>query len=105
MIACIDALNCYNRIAHTMASLVFLAFGVPTLAIEAILKTLENMNFFLRTRFGNSTSFAAGGLSIKTQEMCKGNKQHPQVGWSLAFASSALMAGKVRGKFLYVLNL
>ena len=35
--------------------------------------TIENMKFFLRTGFGDSTSFAGGGLSIKTQGMCQGN--------------------------------
>jgi hypothetical protein len=40
-IASIDTLNCYNRIAHTMASLVFQAFGVPSLAVESMLGTIE----------------------------------------------------------------
>ncbi len=33
-IASVDASNCYDRIAHAIASLVFQAFGVPELAIE-----------------------------------------------------------------------
>jgi hypothetical protein len=45
-IASVDASNCYNRIAHAIASLVFQAFGVPTTAIETMLGTIENMNFF-----------------------------------------------------------
>jgi hypothetical protein len=57
-----------------MASLVFQAFGVPITAVESMLATIENMKFFLRTRFGDSTSFARGGISIKTQGMCQGNE-------------------------------
>jgi hypothetical protein len=72
-IALVDTSNCYDRIAHTMASLVFQAFGVPITAVESILAAIENMKFFLWTGFGDSTSFAGGGISIKTQGICQGN--------------------------------
>jgi hypothetical protein len=81
-IASIDASICYDRIAHSMASLVFQAFGVPVTAVESMLGTIENMTFFLRTGFGNSTSFAGGGISIKTQGMCQGNRALP-AGWAV----------------------
>jgi hypothetical protein len=45
-IALVDASNCYDRIAHAMASLIFQAFGVPTMAIESMLGAIENMIFF-----------------------------------------------------------
>ncbi len=48
----VDAPNCYDRIAHAMASLIFQAFGVPMTAIESMLGAIENMKFFLRTGFG-----------------------------------------------------
>jgi hypothetical protein len=79
-IASVDASNCYDRIAHAMASLVFQAFGVPATVVESMLGAIENMTFFLRTGFGNSTSFAGGGISIKTQGMCQGNGALP-AGW------------------------
>jgi hypothetical protein len=53
-IASVDASNCYDRIAHAIASLVFQAFGVPELAIGSMLGTIESMKFFLRTGFGDS---------------------------------------------------
>ncbi len=43
----VDASNCYGRIAHAMASLIYQAFGVPTSAIETMLGVIENMKFFL----------------------------------------------------------
>ncbi len=46
-IALVNALNCYNRIAHTIASLIFQAFGEPLLAVETMLGVIENMKFFL----------------------------------------------------------
>jgi hypothetical protein len=36
-IASVDASNCYDRIAHAMASLVFQAFGMPVKAVESML--------------------------------------------------------------------
>jgi hypothetical protein len=81
-IASVDALNCYDRIAQAMASLVFQAFGVPTMAIGTMLGAIENMKFFLRTGFGNSTAFAGGGISMKTQGLCQGNGALP-AGWAV----------------------
>jgi hypothetical protein len=81
-IASVDTSNCNDRIAHAMASLVFQAFEVPVTAVESMLGTIENMKFFLRTGFGDSTSFAGGGISIKAQGMCQGNGASP-AGWAV----------------------
>jgi hypothetical protein len=81
-IALVDASNCYDRIAHAMASLIYQAFGVPSSAIATMLGAIENMNFFLRTGFGDSTKFAGGGVSIKTQGMTQGNGASP-TGWAV----------------------
>ncbi len=61
-----------------MASLVFQAFGVPITVVESMLGTIENMKFFLRTGFRDSTSFAGGRISIKTQGMYQGNGASPE---------------------------
>jgi hypothetical protein len=73
-IALVDVSNCYDRITHAMASLVFQAFGVPTTAIESMLGAIENIKFFLRTGFGDSATFSGSGISIKTQGLCQGNR-------------------------------
>ncbi len=78
----VDADNCYNRIAHPMASMIFQSFGVPTLAIESMLTTIQNMKFFLRTGYGNSANYTGGEFMdeidpIKTQGMCQGNTAAP----------------------------
>jgi hypothetical protein len=65
-----------------MASLVFQAFGVPTTAIKTMLEVIENMKFFLQTGFGDSASYAGGGISIKTQGLCQGNGASP-AGWAV----------------------
>ena len=81
-LASVDADNCYDRIAHAIASLVFQAFGVPLSASEAMLTTIQEMKFFLRTGFGDSTDFASSTLSIKTQGLCQGNGASP-AGWAV----------------------
>ena len=78
----VDASNCYDRIAHAMALLIFQAFGVPTTAIKSMLGAIENMKFFLQTVFGNLTLFAGGGISIKMQGLCQGNVALP-AGWAV----------------------
>jgi hypothetical protein len=82
VIASVDASNCYDRIAHAIVSLVFQAFGVPTTAIKTMLGAIENMKFFLRTGFGDSKSFARGGISMKTQGLTQGNGASP-AGWAV----------------------
>jgi hypothetical protein len=65
-----------------MALLIFQAFGMPITAVETMLRAIENMKFFLRTGFGDSKSFAGGGISIKTQGLTQGNKASP-AGWAV----------------------
>ena len=66
-ITSVNASNCYDRIAHVIASLIFQSFGVPKSAIGSMLKAIEDMKFFLRTGFGNSTCLAGGGVQVKLQ--------------------------------------
>ena len=47
-----------------------------------MLSTIENMKFFLRTGFGDSTSFTGGGISAKTQGLTQGNGTSP-AGWGV----------------------
>ena len=82
--ASVDADNCYNQIAHPMASMVFQAFGVPTPAIKSMLTTIQNMKFFLCTGNGDSDDYKGGDHDdskdpIKMQGMCQGNGASPAV--------------------------
>ena len=47
-----------------------------------MLGVIENMKFYLRTGFGDSKSFAGGGVSIKTQGLTQGNGASP-AGWAV----------------------
>ncbi len=81
-IVLVDASNCYDRIAHAMALLIFQAFGVPLTAVETMLGAIKNMKFFPREGLGNSTSFGGGRISIKTQWLMQGNGASP-AGWAV----------------------
>ena len=61
-----DAANCYDRIAHAIASMVFQSFGVPQNAITFMLSAIQEMKFFLRTAYGDSEGFAGSTIQVKT---------------------------------------
>jgi len=62
----VDAGNCYDSIAHAIASMMFQAFGVNKDSVQAILVAIEEMLFFLRTAFGDSKQSAGTRIRIKT---------------------------------------
>jgi hypothetical protein len=81
----VDTDNCYDRIVHPMASMVFQAFGVPTPAIESMLTTIQNMKFFLCTGYGDSEGYAGGDQNdskdpIRTQGIAKETAHPPRRG-------------------------
>ena len=81
-IGSIDAANCYDSVAHAVASLIFQAFGVPCNAIEAMLIAIQNMKYFLRTAFGDSKNSAGSTFRIKYQGLCQGNGA-ASAGWAV----------------------
>jgi hypothetical protein len=52
-LALVNADNCYNCIAHPMASMVFQSFTVPTGPIRSMLTMLQDLRFFLQTGYGD----------------------------------------------------
>jgi hypothetical protein len=81
-LASIDADNCYNHITHSMASMIFQAFEVPTPAIASQLSMIQRMHFYLCTGYGDSKEYAGGDQDdsddpIRTQGMCQGNGASP----------------------------
>ena len=81
-VASVDADNCFDRIAHAMASLCFQAFGVSSQTAQAMLQTIQEMKFFLRTAYGDSKTFAGSTIEFKTQGLCQGNGAAP-AGWAI----------------------
>jgi hypothetical protein len=77
-----DAESCYDRVAHVFASLVFQAFGVGITAIMAMLGSIQQMKFYLRTGLGESAGYMTAILGNIIQGLCQGNTAAP-AGWSL----------------------
>lgn len=67
----VDAANCYDRIAHAIASLTFQAFGVKRKTSVPMLKAIEEMKLFLRTAYGDSKDFAGSSIGIKPRAFVK----------------------------------
>jgi hypothetical protein len=63
-IASVDASNCYDRIAHAMALLIFQSFGVEDTAIATMLEMIQEMKLFPRMAYGDSTDFAGSTIEI-----------------------------------------
>jgi hypothetical protein len=100
-ISAVDADNCYNRIAHPFASLIFQSLGVPKDACRSIFTMIQDMKFFLWMGFGDSKEFASATGSIKTQGMCQGNGLAP-AGWTVD-SIAVITAHKRKGHGIHLL--
>ncbi len=76
-IASVDAQTCYDRIAHSIASLSSQRLAVSVETMICLLSTLQLMKFFLRTAFGDSDTHYGGSLEDPLQGVCQGNGGGP----------------------------
>lgn len=91
----VDAANCYDSIAHAIASIVFQACGVPEEGVHMMLSTIQDMKYFLRTAYGDSRNCRGAKLQVKFQGLCQGNGAAP-AGWA-AISITILNAHKRHG--------
>ena len=77
-VASVDAEMCYDRITHAAGSLCAQSWDVDPQAIIAMLVTIQQMKFFLRTAFGDlQTFFSSIDDILAFQGSCQGNKGSP----------------------------
>ena len=77
------ALVCYDSVAHAIASLVFQAYSVPKKAVQSMLSTIEEMEYYFRMSYGESKNYRGHKISVKFQGLCQGNGAqftNPQIG-------------------------
>ena len=67
----VDADSCFDRIAHPIASLIFQALGVNSQALEAMLTTIQEMKFFLRTDYGDFKKLLTPKSNLKLRDYVK----------------------------------
>ena len=72
----VDAAQCYNRIAHKMLALTLRGSKVPQKTVNSMLQPIREMEFYVRTAFGESTTYAGGKEKVKQGE-CQGNGAAP----------------------------
>jgi hypothetical protein len=79
-----DAQGCYDRIVHSVASLSLQRVGAPIAPILSMFSTLQNLQHYVRTAFGDSTValHAAEVHPVAIQGVGQGNGAVPQV-WAL----------------------
>lgn len=92
--ASVDAANCYDRVNHAYASLVLQAFGVPYSAVISMLSALSNMQFSIRTGFGESRILHGGSVLSPYHGLCQGNGAAPAA-WTVI---SSVNVGRQRRK-------
>jgi hypothetical protein len=85
----VDLGNCYDAVAHPIASIALQAFQVPLATIVLSLSVLQTMTFFLRTGYGVSQTGYGGSADDPTFGLGQGNGMAPS-GFS---AVSSLMVG------------
>ena len=76
IVASVDAAQCYDRIAHAMAALTLRASKVPDSSVHCMLQPIRDMEFYIRTAFGESESFV-GGKDVLKQGGGQGNGAAP----------------------------
>ena len=76
IVASVDAAQCYDRIAHAMAALTLRASKVPDSSVHCMLKPIREMEFYIRTAFGESSTYV-GGKELVKQGGCQGNGAAP----------------------------
>jgi len=72
-----DAANCYDRMAHALISLCTERLGLQKPVINLLLRTIQQMRFYLRTGFGDSDNFYGGPSETPLQGCCQGNGGGP----------------------------
>jgi hypothetical protein len=94
-ISAVDMDNCYDWIAHPIASMVFQSLGIPKPVVVSMLSTIQDMKFYLRTGFGDSKAYAGATGGVKTQGLCQGNGAAPAV-WTIT-SIAMIQAHKRKG--------
>ena len=69
VVASVDAAQCYGRVAPTMMALALRAYKVRQSSVMGMLQPIQNMEYYLRTGYGKSTTFS-GRKEDKKQGLC-----------------------------------
>ena len=74
-----DAQSCYDRIAHSIASLALQRLGLPPGPITCMLCTIQQFKHHVRTTFGDSEEVLHNNTEVPFQGICQGNGAGPTI--------------------------
>ena len=72
-----DAQTCYDRVVHSLTSLVGESVGMPLPNLTCLFLAIQGMRFYLRTAFGDSSSFYSCESDTPYQGLVQGNGAAP----------------------------
>ncbi len=73
----VDAASCYDRIVHSIVILIARHEGLSLLPLLSLFGVIQQMKYFVRTGYGESTSFYGGKRITPYQGTCQGNGASP----------------------------
>ena len=59
MVASVDAAQCYDKVVHTMTALSLKAYKVRQILVMGMLQPIQNMEYYLRTGYVESTIYSS----------------------------------------------
>ena len=74
-----DLAGCYDRIVHTVAILVLLAFGMEYQTARLLMETLQAAEHSIQTGYGISDPMYGGNDPVPTQGLGQGNGNAPAI--------------------------
>jgi hypothetical protein len=73
----VDFANCYNAVAHPIASIALQSFKVRKVMVAMMLSVLQTMKWYLKTAFGQSATAFCGTLDDPLMGFRQGNGASP----------------------------
>ena len=73
----VDAASCYDRIVQSIVILIARQAGFQLLTLITIFREIQNMQYYVRTGYGESEKFYGGKQEIPFQGTCQGNGGSP----------------------------
>lgn len=73
-----DAMSCYDRIVHSVASMAYQRLGIPLPPVQCMLESIQNMKHNIQTGYGDSVWYiSSSGTLIPYQGILQGNGAAP----------------------------
>ena len=86
-----DLNSCYDRMVHTGTSLALRRMGAPKTAVECMSKCIQYMKHYIRTAYGDSSTYYGGKVNDPLQGGGQGNPAAPPMWIALTVILISIM--------------